>query len=114
MVTAAGRRRRLIAIGAVVGSLVVGTFIGQDDHFPFGPFRMYSIRNRLDGRIKGARVEITTTTGRQMQLPINPNDFGMRRAEVEGQIDRFIEDPDLLGALADAYESFNPDDDVEQ
>jgi hypothetical protein len=114
MLSAAQRRRRSIAMVVVIGSLVVGTFLAQDDHFPFGPFRMYSIRNRLDGRIKGGRVEITTAAGRQVQLPINPENFGLRRAEVEGQIDRFIARPELLGALAEAYETFNPDDEVVQ
>jgi hypothetical protein len=110
MLGSGARTRRLVATMAVIGALVVGTFWGQDDHFPFGPFRMYSVRNELDGRIRGARVELETASGEGRELPINPGDFGLRRAEVEGQVDRFEADPELLGALAGAYETFNPED----
>ena len=110
MLTAVQRRRRGAATALVLVVLVTGTFWGQDDHFPFGPFRMYSVRNRLDGKIRGARVEIVTADGRRAELSISPGTFGMRRAEVEGQVDRFRADPGLVGSLAVAFERFNPDE----
>jgi hypothetical protein len=108
MLTNGARVRRMVATIVVLGSLVAGTFWGQDDHFPVGPFRMYSVRNELDGRIKGARLSIEDATGEVRELPINPGTFGLRRAEIEGQVDRFEADPELLRHVATAYERFNP------
>ena len=86
---------------AALVALLVGTVIGDDDHFPFGPFRMYSTTNKLDGLVRAAHVEGTTEHGEIVELEWN--DLGLRRAEVEGQIDRFQADPELLSSLAVAY-----------
>jgi hypothetical protein len=99
---------RMGAIAAAVVMLVIGTFWGQDDHFPFGPFRMYSIRNKPDGQIRGAIVEVVDAQGRTAAVEIRADEFGLRRAEVEGQLDRFERDPNLLRHLARAYEQLNP------
>lgn len=94
------------AVTLVLFSVVTaGTFWGEDDHFPFGPFRMYSVANRTDGAIKVPALEVTTESGAEMELDFEKT--GLRRAEVEGQIDRFLQDPDLLGHLAGSYERLN-------
>jgi hypothetical protein len=108
MLSSAGRRLRLGATAAAVVMLVIGTFWGQDDHFPFGPFRMYSIRNKLNGQIRGAIVEVVDAQGRTAAVEIRSDEFGLRRAEVEGQLDRFERDPSLLRHLARSYEQLNP------
>ncbi|MDX6200027.1 MAG: hypothetical protein QOJ79_3178, partial [Actinomycetota bacterium] len=84
MLTATGRRLRLAAAGVVFGLLVTGTVIGQDDAFPFGPFRMYSTRDDPDGRVVSTRVEAVDETGRVLVVPdAAPR---LRRAEIEGQV----------------------------
>jgi len=86
---------------------VLGTIRGQDSDFPFGPFRMYATRQRPDGVSASYRIEAITTEGRLMFVPGAA--YGMRRAEIEGQIPRFVARPALLSQLAVAYHRRRPD-----
>ena len=104
--TAPRRRARLVAAALVFGLLVAGTAWGQDDHFPFGPFRMYATRQRLDGATTWYQIEAVTSDGDRIFLP-GPA-YGMRRAELEGQLPRFVAEPALLAELAAAYERRRP------
>jgi hypothetical protein len=105
--TPTGRRVRL-AVTVVGGLLLIaGTFWGTDDHFPFGPFKMYANANDIDGIVRSARVEAVNVEGERFKL--SDASTGMRRAEVEGQIPRFREDGDRLEAVADAYHARHPD-----
>ena len=105
--TATGKKLRVAVTAAFLALLLAGTAVGDDEHFPFGPFRMYSTRNELDGQVNAARVRITTQEG-ELDLSIEPRSFGLRRAEIEGQIPRIVEDPDLLEHLGHAYENIHP------
>jgi hypothetical protein len=88
--------------------LVLGTAVGEDDHFPFGPFRMYSVSNDLDGRVTSLRVRGRLEGGPERVIPFA--EFGLRRAELQGQVSRFYRSDwdELLVHLVDAYERFNP------
>jgi hypothetical protein len=108
MLTRAARLRRGVATLLVLVALVIGTFWGDDDHWPFGPFRMFSIRNRLDGRVKAAAVELTMSDGTQLEEKISSGTLALRRAEVEGQIDRFEHNPALLRHIASLYGEIHP------
>ena len=99
------RRLRLGAVWVGLLLLVGGTFFGQDDHFPFGPFRMYSVANELDGEV--STLTFVAVTGRGLPREIRPDDFGLRPAEVEGQLERLLEDPSALGRLAATYAQLN-------
>jgi hypothetical protein len=101
-----GRAVRLVATAVGVILLLAGTLAGQDDHFPFGPFRMFSTTDSWDEPISIARAEIIDTTGARIEL--TEGNSGVRRAEIEGQLDRFRADPTLLIGLADAYRTHNP------
>lgn len=85
--------------------LIAGTVWGEDDHFPFGPFRMYSTTTR--DRVTIVKFEAETAEGERVKL--RPADFGLRPAEVQGQIRRLEEHPRLLQAFAEAYDRFHPD-----
>jgi hypothetical protein len=102
-----GRRGRGLATVAVIVALLAGTFVGQDDHFPFGPFRMYSTTNKLDGRVNSAVLEGISTTGERFEIEFNW--LGLRRAEIEGQIPIIERDPSHLRHVAEAYERFHPE-----
>lgn len=91
----------------VLGALVAGTAWGQDDHFPFGPFRMYSTTNSPSGRI--TRIVFVGITEEGEQISIRSRQFGMRPAEVDGQVPRIRESPHLVRYLMEAYENANPD-----
>lgn len=97
-----------VSITMVVLALVtVTTFWGADDHFPFTPFRMYAFSAELDGVANDTSVDGINEEGERFAL--NQDLTGFRRAEVEGQMDRFREDPSLLRYIAEAYENSNPD-----
>ena len=105
--TGRGRNVRLVATVVVVALLLLGTFKGDDDHFPFGPFRMYSTTNELNGTVNAIRFEARDEAGRVLQP--RSQDFGLRPAEINGQVARIRRDPSLLGELASVYERIHPD-----
>lgn len=107
MLTTTGRRVRGIFTGAVLIALLSGAAWGYDDNFPFGPFRMFSYANKLDGRVTSAKVEGTTISGEI--ITIGAEELGLRRAEIEGQIHRFVADPNLLHHFVETYEELNQD-----
>ena len=95
----------MVTIAAVL-LLLAGTAWGQDDHFPFGPFRMYARATKTTGRITWPRLEGRDAAGRMHH--VTAGDVGLRRAELEGQLPRLRQDPELLGALADGWASRHP------
>ncbi|MEU7608464.1 hypothetical protein [Micromonospora sp. NPDC049204] len=105
--TTRGRVTRLGATALVLVLLLAGTFWGSDDDFPFGPFRMYSTSNPPNAPAPDTRVEGVTSTGAVVDL--DQNATGIRRAEIEGQQDRYAADPALLAEVADAYAERHPD-----
>jgi len=103
------RRGRGVRVGLtlLVGALVLaGTLWGQDDHFPFGPFRMYAGSNPPNDPAPDTRVEGVDATGAVIGL--GEASTGIRRAEIEGQQGRYADDPTLLRQVADAYAERHP------
>lgn len=107
MLAAPGKVVRLGVTGLVLGLLIAGTVAGSDDHFPFGPFSMYSSAHDPNAGVVSNTVEAVLDDGRV--VAVSDGDTGMRRAEVEGQLPRFIEDPKILEQLAVAHERRRPD-----
>jgi hypothetical protein len=107
VLTDTGRRVRVAVTVVLAVLLLAGTAVGQDDDFPFGPFRMYSTYDDPDGSVLSTRVEARDATG--TLRTVDERSTGLKRAEVEGQVDRFVADPDLLGALAEAQRRLQPD-----
>jgi hypothetical protein len=105
--TPAGRRGRLAAVVVVLALLLSGTVWGDDDAFPFGPFRMYSTRNDPNNPVISTRAVGLTAAGAEVRL--SGGQVGLRRAEFEGQLDRLREHPELLGVLAESFADANPD-----
>lgn len=103
---AARRRARLAASAVVITLLLAGSAWGQDDAFPFGPFRMYATKQRLDGATSWYATVGVTTDGTRVDIPIEQ--LGLRRAELEGQMDRLRADPALIELLVDTYERREP------
>ena len=102
----AARRARLVAAFAVLAVVLAGTVWGDDDSFPFGPFRMYSTRADPDAPVVSTRVVGLTAEGAEVRL--SGGQVGLRRAEFEGQLDRIETHPELLGLLADSYAAKHP------
>lgn len=105
--TPAARGRRTAAVFVVLALLLTGSVWGDDDAFPFGPFRMYSTRTDPDAAVISTRAVGMTATGDEVKL--SGGQVGLRRAEFEGQVRRIAEHPELLGLLADAFAESHPD-----
>lgn len=103
------RGRFLRVAVALVGAalLLAGTLAGQDDDFPFGPFRMYATADKLNAPVHDTRLHAVDASGRHLQL--TDGQTGFRRAELEGQLPRIQQHPELLGAIATAYHRRQPD-----
>jgi len=97
-------RVAVTALGALL--LLVGTLWGQDDDFPFGPFRMYSTAPDPNADAPDTRVEGVDTAGRTIVL--TEANSGLRRAEIEGQQQAYIDDPGRLRQVAIAYADKSP------
>jgi hypothetical protein len=96
-----GRRVRVLVALAGIALLLAGTLVGQDDDFPFGPFRMYATADRLNAPVQDTRLDAVDATGRRFAL--SDGATGFRRAELEGQLPRIEKEPARLSALATAY-----------
>ena len=102
----AARSARLAGAALVLALLLVGAVWGEDDAFPFGPFRMYSTRADPDAAVVSTRVVGLTAAGEEVRL--SGGQVGLRRAEFEGQLTRVEAHPQLLGLLADSYAAKHP------
>ncbi|MGH3712682.1 MAG: hypothetical protein ACRDT4_04365 [Micromonosporaceae bacterium] len=100
-----GRAIRLVVALLVTAAMIAGTWL-EDDHFPFGPFKMYSTSDPLNKPVPDTRVDFVNVEGDEFKA--NLDNTGFRRAEVEGQIERFKDDPELLSHLAEAYQKRRP------
>ncbi|BCJ36835.1 hypothetical protein Athai_43380 [Actinocatenispora thailandica] len=101
-----GRWIRVAVALAGAALLLVGTLAGQDDDFPFGPFRMYATADKLNAPVHDTRLHAVDAAGRQLRL--TDEQTGFRRAELEGQLPRIRRHPELLGAIATAYHRRQP------
>jgi hypothetical protein len=106
--TTAGRRCRAVCFAVGLGLLVAGTAVGQDDHFPFGPFRMYSTADDPDGRVLSTYLQAVDAEGRVVDR-VGEAHIGLRRAEYEGQLSAVVDRPEVLGELAGVFSQRHPD-----
>ncbi|MEO6714476.1 MAG: hypothetical protein ABIM89_13730 [Mycobacteriales bacterium] len=107
MLTPTGRAVRAVLAGLLVALAVAGTLVGQDDHFPFAPFRMFSTRTAPEGEVRVAELR-GAVVGGSGEAVLSMASFGLRRAEVEGQIDR-LRTPRMLGELVRSREAVRGD-----
>ena len=106
--SATGIRIRVLCTFAGFLLLLAGTLWGDDDAFPFGPFRMYSTAPDPNGAAKDTRVEGIDVRGRT--LLITEANSGIRRAEVEGRQQQYVDAPSRLAQIAEAYGQRRPDE----
>ncbi len=102
---------RLAAAGLGLLALLHGTLKDSDDYFPFGSMAQYATAHNLDGQTRSTYILAETESGDEVRVPLNATGTGIGRAEVEGQLGRFIEDPSLMQVIADAFRQLHPDRD---
>ncbi|NAZ86929.1 hypothetical protein [Kineococcus indalonis] len=88
--------------------LTAGTLRGSDDGWPFAPMSQYAFAVDLDEEVRSPYVQGTGTDGALRRVPLTAGGVGVERAEVEGQLARFVRDPALLEALAAAHARRHP------
>jgi hypothetical protein len=100
---------RVIATLLVFGSLTAGQIIHTNDWFPLGTLSQYSYGRPLDAPTRAVRVMAINTDGEEVRVPLSVKGSGVQRAELEGQLDRILEDPSILEAIARSWHGLHPD-----
>jgi hypothetical protein len=104
--TAKGRAIRVGVTLAIVLIALAGSLWGTDDDFPLGPQLQFANADPPNEPVVVLRVEAVDTGGKRFEL--GERQTGIRRAEIEDQVERFKHDPRLLTSVGDAYASRNP------
>lgn len=100
---------RAVVTVAVLYAVVQGTWHGRDEWWPFAPMSQFAFPVSNDGAvIRSTFVEADTVRGALVQVPLSAGGVGLPRAEVEGQLPRFVRHPQLLQAVAVAHARRHP------
>ncbi|MFC6936097.1 hypothetical protein ACFQHO_41290 [Actinomadura yumaensis] len=112
MVSRLGSRARLwrsLVAAAMIGGLFYTSAYGSDDDFPLGPMTQFAFSVKNDGgEIHSHWLEADTAAGEHVKLSMDAVGSGMKRAEIEGQMDRLVRDPSLLQGIADGQRRLHP------
>jgi hypothetical protein len=90
----------LAVTAAVVTTVCLGTWAGNDSWWPFAPMSQYAFSVRNDGVINSLTLDALTVDGDVVRVPLSKEKIGIERAEIEGQAPRIIERPELLQDIA--------------
>lgn len=101
-----GRSLRIAVTAVLVALTLAGSAWGLDDDFPFAPMRMYASTRSPDAAVNDTWPWAVDASGHEFRL--SQALLGVRRAEIEGQLGRFRDDPARLALLADTYEARHP------
>ena len=91
---------RLAVTAAVVTTVCLGTWVGNDDWWPFAPMSQYAFSVQNNGIINSLTMDALTVDGEVVRVPLSKEKIGIERAEIEGQAPRIIEHPELLQDIA--------------
>ncbi|GAB3685322.1 hypothetical protein GCM10028814_24970 [Angustibacter aerolatus] len=100
---------RTLLVSGLGVLFVLGSVVGQDDWWPFSPWRMFSTSTPPTGAVVFMALEVQdggSSTWRSAGL--TPSSVGLNRAEVEGRIPQIEADPALLGTLATSHARLHP------
>jgi hypothetical protein len=88
---------------------LAGTVVGQDDWWPFGPWRMFATSTAPSGSIYSLSIEVRRGDDASwVPAALTPTSVGLNRAEVEGRVPQMTRDPDMLGTLARSHARLRP------
>lgn len=105
-----GRVWRLGLVLVLVLLFLLGTAVGDDPWWPFGPWRMFSTSTAPTGAVVSTLIEVESADrpGEWVPRPIDPWTVGLNRAEVEGRLDEIRAEPAMLGTLAASHARLRP------
>lgn len=99
---------RLAAAFAALAVLVSAQFLKSNDLFPLGSLSQYAQGSDPNRPVRSTNMRATTTEGTEIGVPLNATGVGVGRAEIEGQLQRILDDPSLLEGIARAYSGLHP------
>ena len=103
------RAWRAVVLAALTALFVAGSVVGQDDWWPFSPWRMFSTSQAPSGAVLAMGLEVRTADEPTwVTVPVTPETVGLNRAEVEGRSSQIAADPSLLETLAAAHTRLRP------
>lgn len=107
----AGRAWRVLLFAVLTSLFLAGTAVGQDDWWPFGPWRMFSTSTPPSSAVYALRIEVQTAGAAGWQpAALTPSSVGLNRAEVEGRIPEMTAQPAILATLARSHSRLRPDE----
>lgn len=96
-----GRVIRATLLVAIGGGIALGTWQRNDQAWPFAPMSQFAFAiSSSDGEIHSRYLEATTVDGDRVRLDLSRGALGLQRAEIEGQLWSFTQQPSLLQAIA--------------
>jgi hypothetical protein len=104
--TTRGRAIRIAVTLLIVALGLAGSIWGTDDDFPLGPQLQFANADPANAPVVVLRVEAVDVHGKRFEL--SEKQSGIRRAEIEDQVERFKADPSLLTSVGEAYARRNP------
>ena len=91
--------------------LTAGQFLNTNDFFPLGSLTQYATAKDLNGSVRSTCVEARFPGEEEPQrLGFNTKTIGIERGDVESQLQRVIDHPELMQSFADSYVRLHPDE----
>lgn len=99
---------RLGVTGVALVILTMGQLQDTNDYFPLGSLSQYATPRDLDGTVRSVYMMAETESGERVRVPLNPQGVGIGRADIESQLNRIVDDPSLLQAIANSWSELHP------
>ncbi|MGC5168668.1 hypothetical protein [Luteimicrobium sp. DT211] len=87
----------------LVAQLVPTSWKNTNDWFPLGSLSQYAFATNPNGTVRSTFITGTTADGDEVKIWLDQMGIGVGHAEIEGQLQRIVDDPELLAGVARAY-----------
>lgn len=101
---------RISVFGVLFALTALGSVALTDPWWPIGPQKQYATGIDVNGTIHSTYAVAKNEDGAKVTVPWGIHGVGIGRAEIEGQLQRFINHPSLLQAIAVGHSRNMPGD----